>query len=76
MREAAEALDTAEDAGVVHRDIKPANLLLDGDRVVHVADFGIAQLTTDDTLTLEGQLLGTAAYLAPERARGWAPLRA
>ncbi len=70
VRETAAALDYAHGHGVLHRDIKPANLLLDRDRVVHVADFGIAQLTTDDTLALEGKLLGTAAYLAPERARG------
>ncbi len=70
VHETAAALDYAHGHGVLHRDIKPANLLLDRDRVVHVADFGIAQLTTDDTLTLEGKLLGTAAYLAPERARG------
>jgi eukaryotic-like serine/threonine-protein kinase len=70
VRETAAALDYAHGHGVLHRDIKPANLLLDRDRVVHVADFGIAQLTTDDTLGLEGKLLGTAAYLAPERARG------
>ena len=70
VRETAAALDYAHGHGVLHRDIKPANLLLDRDRVVHVADFGIAQLTTDDTLALDGKLLGTAAYLAPERARG------
>ena len=54
----------------MHRDIKPANVLLDGNRSVHVADFGIAQLATEDTLTADGELLGTAAYLAPERAMG------
>ena len=70
VHQTAAALDYAHGHGVLHRDIKPANLLLDRDRVVHVADFGIAQLTTDDTLALEGKLLGTAAYLAPERARG------
>jgi eukaryotic-like serine/threonine-protein kinase len=70
VHETAAALDYAHGQGVLHRDIKPANLLLDRDRVVHVADFGIAQLTTDDSLSLEGKLLGTAAYLAPERARG------
>jgi eukaryotic-like serine/threonine-protein kinase len=70
LREAASALDYAHRHGVLHRDIKPANLLLDRDRVVHVADFGIAQLSTDDALTVDGQVLGTAAYLAPERAVG------
>ena len=70
LHEAAAALDYAHSRGVLHRDIKPANLLLDRDRSVHVADFGIAQLATDDTLTYDGQLLGTASYLAPERALG------
>jgi serine/threonine-protein kinase len=70
LHEVAAALDYAHGRGVLHRDIKPANLLVDRDRSVHVADFGIAQLATEDTLTAEGELLGTAAYLAPERALG------
>jgi len=70
LHEVASAIDYAHGRGVLHRDIKPANLLLDRDRSVHVADFGIAQLATEDTLTAEGELLGTAAYLAPERALG------
>ena len=70
LHEVASALDYAHARGVLHRDIKPANVLLDGNRSVHVADFGIAQLATEDTLTADGELLGTAAYLAPERAMG------
>lgn len=70
VREAASALDYAHGRGVLHRDIKPANLLLDRARVLHVADFGIARLGTEDTITGSGQVLGTAAYLAPERALG------
>jgi eukaryotic-like serine/threonine-protein kinase len=76
LQEIAAALDYAHGRGVLHRDIKPANLLLDAERVVHVTDFGIAQLATEDTLTLEGQVLGTAAYLAPERASGRATTEA
>ena len=70
LHEVASALDYAHARGVLHRDIKPANVLLDGNRSVHVADFGIAQLATEDTLTADGELLGTAAYLAPERVMG------
>ena len=70
IHEAAAALDHAHSRGVLHRDIKPANLLLARDRVLHVADFGIARLGTEDTITASGQVLGTASYLAPERALG------
>jgi serine/threonine-protein kinase len=70
IQEAASALDYAHSRGVLHRDIKPANLLLARDRVLHVADFGIARLGTEDTMAGTGQVLGTASYLAPERALG------
>ena len=66
----ADALDYAHRRGVIHRDVKLSNFLLDRDRDLHVADFGIAQLGTEDTLSTRGQVLGTAAYLAPERALG------
>jgi eukaryotic-like serine/threonine-protein kinase len=70
LHAAAAALDHAHPRGVIHRDVKPSNFLLDEHRVLHVGDFGIASLGTDDTLTASGYLLGTAAYLAPERALG------
>ena len=70
LREAAEAVDHAHARGIVHRDLKPANFLLDQNRGLHVADFGIARLASEETITSAGELFGTAAYLAPEQALG------
>jgi serine/threonine-protein kinase len=67
---AAEALDYAHSLDVVHRDIKPGNLLLDASGRVRVADFGIARLMSEATITNIGEVLGTAAYLSPEQAFG------
>jgi eukaryotic-like serine/threonine-protein kinase len=65
----ADALEVAHGAGVVHRDVKPGNVFLTTDGEVKVVDFGIASAAGDAALTT-GDLLGTAAYLAPERVLG------
>jgi eukaryotic-like serine/threonine-protein kinase len=62
------ALVAAHRAGVLHRDVKPSNVLLSEDRVV-LTDFGLATLAGDSTVTRTGQILGSPAYIAPERAR-------
>jgi serine/threonine-protein kinase len=63
-------LDYAHRHGVVHRDVKPGNLLVSDADVVKLADFGIARATDQSSITQVGSVLGTAAYLAPEQARG------
>jgi eukaryotic-like serine/threonine-protein kinase len=70
LREAASALDCAHEHDVVHRDVKPANLLLDQRGRLAVGDFGIATVATETSVTQTGQVLGTAAYISPEQARG------
>jgi hypothetical protein len=72
LREAAEALDCAHRHDIVHRDVKPANLLIDERGRLAVGDFGIATVATEASLTQTGQVLGTAAYISPEQARGHA----
>jgi tRNA A-37 threonylcarbamoyl transferase component Bud32/tetratricopeptide (TPR) repeat protein len=65
------ALDHAHQHGVVHRDLKPANILVDQHGAPHIADFGLAKRDAGElTMTLEGQVLGTPAYMSPEQARG------
>jgi hypothetical protein len=72
VAQVAAALQAAHAAGVVHRDIKPANLLIRPDGSVVVTDFGIARSVhaTGSNLTVTGEVMGTAAYLAPEQAEG------
>jgi WD40 repeat protein/tRNA A-37 threonylcarbamoyl transferase component Bud32 len=72
VAELAEALHYAHVHGVIHRDVKPTNILLGHDLAPHLMDFGLAKRegAIDNTVTLEGQVLGTPAYMSPEQARG------
>jgi hypothetical protein len=65
-----DALAHAHGQGVVHRDVKPQNVMLDDHGRAKVMDFGIARLNDTDTLTAEGDMLGTVAYMSPEQAAG------
>ena len=85
-RQIAEALEAAHDQGIIHRDLKPANIKLRPDGVVKVLDFGLAKTLepqgptaasvsmsptiTTPAMTAMGVILGTAAYMSPEQARG------
>ena len=69
--QAARGLDAAHQCGMIHRDIKPSNLLLDSQRVVRIADFGVARaLACDVHLTGHGAHMGTPACTSPEQWRG------
>ena len=70
LEQAGRGLDHAHANGVVHRDVKPGNLLVDQDGDLRVADFGIASAAWLPSLTVEGTVLGTAGYFAPEQALG------
>jgi serine/threonine-protein kinase len=70
VSQACDGLEYAHRHAVIHRDVKPGNLLINSDRVVKLADFGIAKAAEDSRITQIGSVLGTAAYLSPERARG------
>jgi eukaryotic-like serine/threonine-protein kinase len=71
IAEVADALQYAHDHGVVHRDVKPSNILIDNEGRPHLTDFGLAKRDAGgETMTSDGRVMGTPAYMSPEQARG------
>ena len=69
VRQLAEALDYAHSQNIVHRDIKPANIMVTPEGRAKITDFGVARLTHSE-FTVQGQLIGTPAYMPPEQLKG------
>ncbi|MDH3858710.1 MAG: serine/threonine protein kinase, partial [Gammaproteobacteria bacterium] len=72
LLQVANGMAAAHNQEVIHRDLKPSNILMNDEGLVKVVDFGIASASsnTDSTLTKTGSIIGTPAYLSPERAKG------
>ncbi|MBF6298721.1 serine/threonine protein kinase [Nocardia amamiensis] len=76
VAQTATALDAAHRAGLVHRDVKPSNIMVQPDGMVYLIDFGTAHRGDQPAITVTGNVVGTLAYMAPERFDGAAGSRA
>lgn len=70
MAQVANALDFAHSRGIIHRDIKPSNLMIDHRGILWLADFGLARIQDGQSVTIDGDLVGTLRYMSPEQANG------